>query len=485
MLCSRLFSLANERHEIVEDDQLDATLMGTPGIEPSLDAFPGVINLGLFARLVGSAVHRADAERWDVLLPREEDHRPITEYIAKHTDGIRLRFLPGDTAEGPHVSLYDVCVVRNLQPEVVEVLPDSSIAMGEFVPFAPTRDVGWVNFPTVVQRLAGGTRLQVHFAPGRVRLFASDGKELTDDPSYMTVTQAFSGLEHPERGIFEAIYAEHSGRVEVFELLSWDGGTTFRLPLRQRLALLDKLASQSELKVTPWRWVDTPYEMYELTRKVVAKDPDRALDPADHGWVICKDRHIQPGRPAPWLRCAPALEDHQVSIVASAEAAYDLLDANPSGGETLILQRTERAASAHQLHMLDGKAVAFTETYGVPIVLDTEEAPCYTHLPSELPDFVLNVLQQQDGRLLVVDCLHEKGASLHAVPLAARLRIARSRLLPRCGEPFDAEHWAVRNIQEFETRTADVGSDHEFLVRRADGICDLPDRTVEVIVRPT
>jgi len=480
-LCVRLLVLANEEHVMDSSDALDVAMAAADEGAPDLSAFPGVVRLGTPLRLVGSALSRPEPETYDLLPAEGEQAEEALGVIRDLLHNASIKALAPGNPEGPYLNLYDLCLVRTDDTTPKEVLEDSGVAIGEPLPIAAMGESGHVEFPCVVQILKGGVRLQVHVEGGRLRFFSYHGTEVTDDPAYVDVARAFASLSHPRRGIFDCIHSAQRSGVFLVECVSWDGGTTFRLPLHERLALLDGIEAGPNLQPVAWRVIETPLEMYGLSKKVVVKAMNDALDAQHHGWIIAKPKHVQPGRPAPWALCAGGASSvPHLAEATTAETAFDLLDMAVTSDVPLCVWECHRESEGLQIHQVEGDVRVYNDTYNSANMVDTVEADCYSGKEAEAGSWALNVLREPNGDILGLDLLAEGQSSLHTVPYSARLRLLRNKVAPTLDWPISNEHMAIQGIEALREAIGRLQSDRRLIVRRADSLCEIP--MLEVVV---
>jgi len=362
------------------------------------------------------------------------------------------------------------------------VLDESGIAIGEPIPIAALGESGHLSFPCIAQALKGGVRLQVHLDDGRLRIFAQHGAEVTDDPGYLEIARAFGSLRYPRRGIFDCVHSPGRSAVYLVECISWDGGTTFRLPLRERLALMDGIEAGPNLKVVNWRIVESPLDMYGFTKKAVVKAIDEELRPQDHGWLIAKPKHVQPGRAAPWALCAGGDDEvPHIAYATTAESAFDLLDVPPAGDVPLVVVVCDRGTEALQIHQVGGEVRVYRDTYNSAETVDSAEAACYDGSSEEDAGWTLNVLREPNGEIIGVDCLAEGNSSLHTVPYSARMRLLKNRVAPTLDWTLSSDPQMVSGIDGLREAVSGLKPNTQMIVRRADALCEIP--MLEVIVR--
>jgi len=480
-LCARLHVLANTDHVVEPSSALDQGTVEAEAGMPDLSDLPGAVHLNTSLRLVGSTLTRPDADTYDLLPVEGEDGEDALNALREVARGATVNVLPPGDPQGPYLNLYDLYLVRTDDVTPKEVLEGSGVAVGEPVPIAAMGERGHVEFPCIVQQLKGGVRLQVHVDGGRLRFFSYHGTEVTDDPAYIQVAQAFGSLQHPRHGIFDCVHSPQRSGVFVVECVSWDGGTTFRLPLEERLALLDGIQAGSALNAVPWRIIESPMQMCELSKKVVVKDKDAPLDPEHHGWLIVKPNHVQPGRPIPWALCAGGEESvPHLAKAANAETAFGLLDMALTSDVPLCVWPCHRDSEGLQIHQVNGEVRVYKDTYNSAETVDSAETACYSGSEDETATWTLDVVREPNGDILGVDLLAEGQSSLHAVPYSARLRLLENKVAPTLTWTLSTEHTTLQGIEALREAVGRLKPDQKLIVRRADALCEIP--MLEVVV---
>lgn len=476
-LCLRLMELAGMEHETTEatlDGQYDAVLAD----------FPGTLDLGKAAVLIadgldinGSGQHHRIAVTTDAL--PEQARLLLEQNLRPHT----VTWSEGLPRE-PYTDLYRLYLVKDETPEVKSPLADSEVAIGEHIALSRIGNFGYVEFPCAVQPLVGGTRLQIHKDADAIRLFAYHGADVTEEARYVPVMNVFSGQNIPDQAIIDCVYNERQKRVLLLECISWNGELTYELPLPERLERLSRLRRGNEVQVSPHQLVRTPYEFAALKSNVVIKSPTASFSWPDHGWVVGKVKHIQPGRAVPYQRVSATPMTKHIATAHRAEGVMMQLGLGMTSDVGMIAQRVPVDAAWMQIHCCGNTVYPFTETIGSPVTLDIEHTECYSPLSEEGHDWVINAFRTSDGRIVATDCLEEDGTSLHAVALSTRLRVLRGKL----GNRLDAltiEYDLLTGVEDLRQAIDALPDGYGLTVRRADTVYTLPDNPIEVDVTKT
>lgn len=451
-----------------------------PQADDLLHEFPACVDLGPALRIVGPAVRNPNAQVCEILARPGALPDNVRSFIARSVNRSCEFSIGQPTA--PYCDLYRLALVRVNDLHVNTVLGSSPYTIGEFVPFGRIADYGLVEFPCVIQPLIGGARVQVHKDGNSLRIFAYHGTEISDDPRYLPVMEAFSGPLAPSQCIIECVLVERRQIIFALECVSWDGELTYQLPLRERLERLDRFGEEGPLRSVPWREVASPYELASLSRNAVIKPPG-PLNPAHPGWLMAKPEHVQPGRPVPWQRCTNDTDAPRADGVASRpEGVYSLLGLTPSATERLVIQTLPAGSRPCQLHRVDGAVYIFEETHLPSPTVDRGSAEHYDDLPREGVAWVVNALRCADGRLRALDCLYAGATALDCVPLATRLTILKTKLAPHLDTDVDTSYDIVESIHELRERMAAMTAGETLLVRRASETYGLPMNAAEVTV---
>ncbi len=433
--------------ELVNNDKDNATTNVT-------DIFPEKVRVGHGVRLLGSALNGNSDDM--LLLPCSPDLLNIANDIAAKYS---CRVIDKDNYSR-YINLYDLWLVKNENLDIVEVM-DGSIAYGEPIQLGSVRDMGHVTFPCIAQLLKAGNRIQVHYDNG-VRIFNNNLTEVTDDPAYTAVSKAFVALNNPKRGIFDCLYSSGQ-KVMIIDCISFDGGLTFKLPLIERLKLLEEgIKGNDDVAVLPWRVINTPRELCNISKRVVLKDYDAPLLPPRNG-VVAKTNSVQPGRVVPWALCSE-IPANELIVVKTAEATVDMLGMPVNFNTMLYAWHVDGIGI--QIHVVEGEEKTYSDSY-VSKYIDINQNIDYHN-----SSFVINGILRQDGTINAIDCLAFNMTSLHDATYSVRLRVLKNILSSLSGaDHIKSDVIAVRNIEEL--RDLIDSTDGKLAVRRADGVIDV------------
>lgn len=475
-LCLRLMALAGIAHEAADNPLDDGTV-------EQLSQFPCTIDLGKVAVLVGDLEGSGAGGCYKIAVSGEGVPPVAQQVLEQHLRPAEVTWVEGPPLE-PYADLYRHYLVREEVLHVKEPLDESAVAIGEHIPLDRIADFGYVDFPCAVQPLIGGTRLQIHKDGDTMRLFAYHGADVTDEARYVPVMSIFGHPGAPQRAIVDCVFHERQKRVLLLECISWDGELTYKLPLGERLERLSVLRRGRQVEVSPHMIVSTPYEFAKLRGNVVIKSPTAPLTWPEHGWIVGKAKHIQPGRVVPYHRITAEPMRQHIASVRRAEGVFTALGLAPGSSTPMVIQKVPSGAEWVQLHCCHGALYAFTETMGNPVALDNAHSECYSPLAEEEHDWVINAFRTPDGEIVATDCLEEDGTSLHAVALSTRLRVLRGKLGVRL-EKLQIDHDIVSGVEDLRQAIADRPDTHDLMIRRADTVYSLPDNPIEVDVTIT